>query len=98
MLSIRHQHSALDRKSRQAAAERRKRKAESRKREAAFSVTAAGVTVRNLKVRESAGRINVPTTSQTSNRRFLFEAMLLNPWPDRKLKSDVSRKGNHSVY
>jgi hypothetical protein len=32
-----------------------------------FSVTAAGVTVRNLKVRKTAGRINLPTTSQSAS-------------------------------
>jgi hypothetical protein len=36
-------------------------------------VTGAGVSIRNLKVREIAGRINLPTTSKSSNRSLLTE-------------------------
>ena len=34
-------------------------------------VTASGVHIRNLKARGTASRIRVPTTSQSSKRRFL---------------------------
>jgi hypothetical protein len=63
-------------------------------------VTGAGVPIRNLKVREVPGRINVPTTSKSSNRSLLMScaAEPNQIWPERKLRSHVSRKGNHSLH
>ena len=63
-------------------------------------VTGAGVPIRNLKVREVRGRINVPTTSKSGNRSLLMScaAEPNQIWPERKLRSYVSRKGNHSLH